>query len=165
MHKTLNNQDRSGKAKQKPCCPFCSMPLVICYGFYGRDHPERGELIKVQRYLCKAPGCPVKTFSIPPYPLLRIVRHVYRKVEEGYLLISEGLYQALVGRLLALTRGAVRSVYAFGSRFFPFLDHERSMADWGAFFETDPCTIWPLFIRDFSHAFYRQRYGTCPPTQ
>lgn len=165
MHKTLNNQDRSGKAKQKLCCPFCSMPLIICYGFYDRDHPERDELIKVQRYLCKAPGCPVKTFSIPPYPLLRIVRHVFRTVEEGYLLISEGVYQALTGRLLSLTRESVRSVYAFGRRFFPFLDHERAVADWGAFFEPDPCAAWPLFIRDFSHAFYRKRYGACPPTQ
>lgn len=165
MNKTLNNQDRSGKAKQKLCCPFCSMPLIICYGFYDRAHPERDDLIKVQRYLCKAPGCPVKTFSIPPYPLLRIIRHVYRKVEEGYMLISEGLYQALVGRLLDLTRVSVRSVYAFGCRFFPFLDHERTLSDWGAIFETEPCEVWPLFIRDLSHAFYPQRYGLFAPTQ
>ena len=96
MNKTLNNQALSGKPKQGRCCPFCSRPLIICYGFYDRDHPERGELIKVQRYLCKAPGCPVKTFSIPPYPLPRIVRHVIRTIEKVHTMAKARVSQAYI---------------------------------------------------------------------
>ena len=165
MNNTLNNHERYDKSKQPVRCPFCSMCLIICYGYYLRYHPERGELVKIQRYVCKAPGCPVKTFSIPPFPLLRIVRHVYRTVEEGYMLMDERLNQASVGRLLTLARGVVRYVYEFGNRFFPFLDHEQSIAQWGAEFEIAPCSAWPCFIRDFSHHFYPKRYGMHLPTQ
>ena len=165
MNNTLNNQTFSSKLKQWRCCPFCSMPLIICSGFYDRYHPERGEPVKIQRYQCKAPECPVKTFSILPYPLLRIVRHTAKKIRQVYKLAMAGVNQASISRILGLSRGVVKRLMEFSGRFFPWLAREQGIADWGPDLNKDPCKVWPLFIRDFSHAFYPQRYGKFPSTQ
>lgn len=119
----------------------------------------------MQRYRCKAPACPVTTFSILPFPLLRIVRHAYRTVLEAQALTTKNMSQAAVGRALDVTRGVARRLSELCRRLVPFIEREQKGADWGPQFESDPCSVWPRFIRDFSHAFYLRRYGKFSPTQ
>lgn len=159
MNKTLPNHTHSNKIKSPVRCPFCAMTLINRCGFYFRFHPEWGKLVKIQRYLCKAPNCPVITFSILPFPLLRIVQHSYQMVEKVYNLKMEGINQASACRATGLLRGVIKRLYEFSGRFFSWLRHEQSIADWGPCFEHDPCPIWPAFIRDFSHTFYPDKFG------
>lgn len=165
MTDTLNHKDITGKNEQDICCPFCSLTRIIRHGTYLRNHPERNEQVRVQRLLCKNTQCPVKTFSVLTYPFLRIVRHWYWTVEQVYCLMQEGFYQASIARVSGVMRGVSRYLMDFSKHIFPWIDREQPIADWGSCFETDPCRIWPQFIRDFSYRFYPNRYGKHPPTQ
>ena len=165
MNKTITNRTRSDKPKQHVKCPFCSMRLIIAYGFYVRYHPERHELITIQRYKCKVKSCPIKTFSLPPVPLLRIVRHAYQTLKQVYNMQRVGMNQAFVSRMMGLSRGIIKRLFTFCPRFFHWLAHEQNIVDWGPYFYTKPYKAWPSFIRDFSHTFYPARYGKISPTQ
>lgn len=165
MKKILINPTRSGKTKQPVRCPFCSMRRFNAHGSYARYHPEHHELITIKRYLCKVKSCPVKTFSILPVPLLRIVRHTYRKLKLVYDLQKAGMNQASVSRAAGLSRGVIKRLFGLCPRFFLWLRHEQGIADWGLDFQASPCRAWASFIRDFSHAFYPARYGKSSTTE
>ena len=159
MKNTLANCKCPDKPKLPVKCPFCAMRLTICYGYYQRFHPETSELIDIPRYKCKMKACPVFTFSILPYPLLRVVRHTYRKAKIMHGLAMFRVTQASASRTSGLSRGVVKRLYEFTRRFFSWLEHERGILVWGPDFENDSCSVWPAFIRDFSHAFYPKKFG------
>lgn len=165
MNINLDQKKLSDKNKPHICCPYCANALIIRYGVYLRAHPEKQEHVKVQRYLCKVPDCPTKTFSVLDYPFLRYLRHFYPSLERCHCLcLIHRISQAAAAREMGLTRGIIKRLSEFGRKFFPWLDQERKIADWGADFETDPDSVWPNFLRDFSHRFYSIKWGIFLPT-
>ena len=151
--------------KDPPCCPHCASTFVIRYGSYPRAHPKENLEIAVQRYLCKSPDCPWKTFSRLPYPFMPIVRHFYQTLLLCHFLVNErGNSQAATARKLGMDRGIVKRLGIFCRRFIPWLNHEKEVAEWGLASQDDFAASWPDFTRDFSQAFYPQRWPAPVPT-
>ncbi len=159
MHR-LSKNNASGKEEQFVRCPHCATPLTIRYGRYQRYHPEEPEQVNVQRYRCKSPYCPWKTFSILPYPFLPIVRHFLQTLFFfHYLLNLNKKTQAHTARKLALTRGTVKRLARFCQRFIPWFNMEKHIAPWGPDPEADQIRFWIDFTRDFSQALYPKRWA------
>ena len=167
MMKKLFEIKESDKKKQQIRCPHCFSTLIIRHGTYQRAHPQKlSTHVKIQRYLCKSNPCPGNTFSVLPYPFLRVVRHFFTTVLLCRNLSESPQHsQASIARQLRLKRGRVKRLCEFCQRFIPWFRHERRIADWGPSPEENPNTFWFDFIRDFSHYFYQTRWGTTPPTQ
>lgn len=147
-------------------CPHCAATFIIRYGTYRRAHPEKSRQVAVQRYLCKAPNCPWKTFSVLPYPFLPIIRHFYKKLQLCHFFHNvQKASQAATARQLGVTRGIVKRLGLFCRRFIPWLNQEREFADWGPAPETNFAALWPDFSRDFSQTFYPKRWSAPLPTQ
>ena len=67
--------DENSNPKSDIRCPLCGEQYRICRnGHYWRYRYEGNDRVAVQRYGCRNPGCPRKTFSIPPHPLLPLCR-------------------------------------------------------------------------------------------
>lgn len=67
--------DENSNHKSDIRCPLCGEQYRICRnGYYWRYRFESDDRVAVQRYGCRHPGCPRKTFSIPPQPLLPLGR-------------------------------------------------------------------------------------------
>lgn len=166
MMKKLFEINDSDKEKQPIRCPHCHSTLAIRHGTYLRAHPENSTHVKIQRYLCKSKKCPRSTFSVLPYPFLRVVRHFFGTVLFFHNLFElRTLSQATIGRISKLSRGCVKRLYKFCQGFVPWFNHERRIADWGPHPEADPNMFWADFTRDFSHHFYPKRWGIIFPTQ
>lgn len=158
MNSLFENND-SGKEECSVRCPHCATPLTIRYGRYQRAHPEETELVNVQRYRCKAPDCPWKTFSILPYPFLPIVRHSLKTLFFFHCLFNiDRKTQALSARQLGLTRGVVKRLAGFCHRFIPWFNQEKNIALWGPDPEADQECFWTDYTRDFSQALYPKRW-------
>lgn len=152
---------QSGKQQFAVHCPRCATTLIIRHGTYLRAHPEAQDQVAVQRYLCKSPRCPRKTFSILPYPFLPIMRHFYQVLLLCHCLhVVQGNSQAHVARHLQLSRGIVKRLGLFCRRLVPWLKHEQKIADWGPDPTANPAGFWPDFCRDFSQVFYPKRWAT-----
>jgi len=164
MSNVLENNQLS-KKEQSVCCPHCASSVVIRNGTYPRNHPKKESVIAVQRYLCKSPGCPWKTFSVLPYPLLPVLRHFYKALLLcHFLLYGKNRSQAETARQLAVDRGMVKRLGIFSRRFIPWLNRERMIADWGPDPAENPASLWQGFTRDFSQAFYPKRWTGPLPT-
>jgi len=159
MHR-LSENNASDKEEQFVRCPHCATPLTIRYGRYQRNHPEKPEQVNVQRYLCKSPCCPWKTFSILPYPFLPIVRHFLQTLFffHCFFNIAKNT-QAQTARQLVVTRGVVKRLTRFCDRFTPWFHSEKKIALWGQDPEADHNRFWPDFTRDFSQALYPKRWA------
>lgn len=141
-------------------CSHCASPVNIRYGTYQRAHPHKNELVRIQRYLCKSPDCPWKTFSILPCPFLRIMRHFHQTLLWLYVHFHEkGMSQAETARQLGVSRGVCKRLALFCSRFLPWYERERHIGEWGPDPEATPTRSWPDYTRDFSHAFYPKRWA------
>ncbi len=152
---------QSGKQEFPVHCPRCATTLIIRHGTYLRAHPEEPVQVAVQRYLCKSPLCPRKTFSVLPYPLLPMIRHFYKTLLLCHLLHSQRhRTQAATARQLGVTRGVVKRLSIFCRRLVPWLKHEQVIADWGPDPTANSGALWPDFCRDFSQAFYPKRWAT-----
>jgi hypothetical protein len=159
MHR-LSENNASGKEEQFVRCPHCATPLTIRYGRYQRNHPEEPEQVSVQRYRCKSPYCPWKTFSILPYPFLPIVRHFLQTLFFFHCLLNlNKKTQAHTARKLILTRGVVKQLATFCQRFIPWFNTEKHIAPWGPNPEADQIRFWIDFTRDFSQALYPKRWA------
>jgi len=162
MFYTLLKIVPSAKEKQGIRCSHCFSHHVIQHGTYPRRDPETETEIRIQRYLCKAPECPWRTFSILPFPILPIVRHAFHTLLSCHCLSDIMLLpQAVVARRFALDRVVIGRLTAFGREFMDWFEHERKIAGWGL----DLPRFWSDFTRDFSQRFYPRRWGKPPPTQ
>jgi len=156
---------KTGKEEKPICCPYCASQLVIRNGTYPRAHPHTDEEVRIQRYLCKMPTCPCVTFSVVPFPFLRVVRHFFATVMYCNILYNvNNLNQAAVVRQLGVTRGVAKRLATFCDRFILWFDHERRFAEWGPAPETPPAISWPDFLRDFSHSMYPGKWPPSLPT-
>ena len=147
--------------KQEPPirCPHCATTLISRNGTYKRNHPEKAGLVAVQRYLCKSPMCPWKSFSILPYPLLPVMRHFYQTLLRcQHLYNAQRKSQAYTARQLGQSRGIIMRLGAFCCRFIPWLNRESVFAQWGPDPGEAPGTFWTDFVRDFSQTFYPRRW-------
>jgi len=164
---TLFEINHFGKLEYPLRCPHCATSMIIRYGTYLRSYPEeKSRQVAVQRYLCKQPNCPWKTFSILPYPFLPIVRHFYQTLLLCHCLCNvKNISQAATARQLHVTRGIVKRLGIFCRRFIPWLNHEKEFADWGPDPEGQSAALWPDFTRDFSQTFYPKRWSPPLPTQ
>ncbi len=150
----------TGKEEKPICCPYCASQLVIRNGTYPRAHPYKDEEVRIQRYLCNAPTCPCVTFSIPPFPFLRVVRHFFATVLYCNILCNvQHLNQATVAKELGVTRGMAKRLAIFCNRFIPWFNHERRFTEWGPDPDVAPSTFWPDFLRDFSHSLYPAKWA------
>ena len=148
-------------SKKEPSvrCPHCATSLTIRHGKYQRNHPRESGQIDVQRYRCKSPDCPWKTFSILPYPFLPIVRHFPETILFFHILFNmRNKTQAHTARLLGVTRGGVRRLAIFCDRFIPWYNREKIIAPWGPDPEADLGSHWTDYTRDFSQSLYPKRW-------
>ncbi len=155
------------RKKERPIrCPHCAGNVIIRHGKYQRSHPLEPGLVDIQRYRCKSPDCPWQTFSILPYPFLPIVRHFYTTLRSCHTLLKrQGISQAQTARRLGLSRGIIKRLGSFCSRFIPWVDREKKIAGWGSDPEANRIGLWSDFTRDMSHAFYPMRWRVYVPTQ
>lgn len=153
--------DQNDKQENPIRCPHCATTLTSRNGTYLRAHPEEPGQVAVQRYLCKSPYCPWKTFSVLPFPFLPIIRHFYQT-----LLCCHCLYnvkhksQAVTAGQLDKNRGIIKRLGAFCRRFIPWLNQEKVFAEWGPNPMVNNDVSWPDFTRDFSQVFYPKRWRT-----
>jgi len=158
MHTIFKNTS-SGKGEHCVRCPHCATILIFRNGTYQRAHPHKKELIKVQRYRCKSPACPWKTFSILPYPFLPIVRHFQQTICFFHFLFNiEKKPQADTARQLGVTRGVIKRLDQFCHRFVPWFTMEKYIGVWGPDPEAYPERFWMDYTRDFSQALYPKRW-------
>lgn len=164
---TLFEINHYGKLDYPLRCPHCASSIFIRHGTYLRSHPEdESRQVTIQRYLCKCPNCPWKTFSVLPHPFLPIVRHFFQALLFfHYLSNVQKKSQAAIARQLNVTRGVVKRLGIFCCRFIPWLNHEKEFADWGPGLEAKPAELWPNFTRDFSQTFYPKKWSPPIPTQ
>jgi transposase-like protein len=124
--RTVFNIDPFRKKERPIRCPHCASLAIIRHGKYQRGHPLKPTLVDIQRFRCKSPHCPWQTFSILPYPFLPIVRHFYTTLRSCHTLLNrQGISQAQTARRLGLTRGIIKRLSAFCSRFIPWVDQEK----------------------------------------
>lgn len=158
--------EQSHKQEKPTRCPHCATTFVIRNGTYPRAHPEKSGHVTIQRYRCKSPDCPWKTFSVLPYPFLPTVRHLYKTLFICHFLFNvQKRTQADAARQLGVTRGIVKRFGGFCLRFIAWFNREKVVADWGADPEVQPPALWQDFTRDFSQAFYPNRWLRSSPTQ
>ncbi len=158
MHR-LSENNSSGKQEPLIRCPHCATSLIIRYGKYQRAHPEEPELVDVQRYRCKSPDCPWKTFSILPYPFLPVVRHFLQTLFFFHCLFNIARNTgARTAKQLGVKRGVVKRLASFCNRFNPWFHSEKKIALWGQDPEADQNQFWTDFTRDFSQALYPKRW-------
>ncbi len=149
----------SGKQERSVRCPHCATSLTSRYGKYQRAHPEEPEPVDIQRYRCKSPDCPWKTFSILPYPFLPVVRHFPKTLFFFHCLFNiDRKTQAQSARKLALKRGVVKRLVGFCHRFILWFNLEKNIAPWGPDPEEDPERFWTGYTRDFSQSLYPKRW-------
>ena len=149
----------NNKQESSILCPHCATSSISRYGTYQRNHPEQSDQVTVQRYLCKSPLCPWRTFSILPYPFLPIVRHFYHVLLCCHALYNvQGRSQAFTARQLGVSRGIIKRLGIFCHRFTAWLDHEKVFALWGPDPVANSQAFWPDFTRDFSQTFYPRRW-------
>ncbi len=159
MHIVSKNRT-SGKTDYTTLCSHCASPLNIRHGTYQRAHPQKDELVSIQRYLCKSPDCPRKTFSILPFPFLRVMRHFHPALFWLHVHFHEkGLNQAETARQLGVSRGICKRLALFCRCFMPWFERERHIGEWGPDPEATPARSWADYNRDFSHTFYPKRWA------
>ncbi len=160
------NIDPFRKEEQPIRCPHCASSVIIRHGKYQREHPQELRLVDIQRYRCKSPDCPWKTFSVLPYPFMPIVRHFYKTLLSCHRLHNlQRKSQAYTARRLGLQRGVVKWMGSFCRRFISWLNQERRIAVWGPDPTENKAFSWMDFIRDFSQVFYPKRWRIYTPTQ
>ncbi len=157
---TILKHTCSGKGEQSVRCPHCATTLIVRHGTYPRAHPhEQQLLINIQRYRCKAPACPWKTFSILPYPFLPIIRHFQQTIFFFHTLFNiEQKTQEDTARQLGVTRGIIKRLARFCHRFVPWFAREKHIGAWGPDPEVNPDHFWMDYTRDFSQAIYPMRW-------
>lgn len=134
------------------CCPHCGnrYSYVKC-GFYSRYLFDDG-LITIQRYRCDNDTCTRKTFSILPHAFLRITR---ASLCMFWKCMNNGDTIAFIVRDTGSNWPIIQRSIAKAMKIRDWIIKEYGGAP--------PCLSskknWAFFIRDFSWAFYPERYG------
>lgn len=149
--------DENSNPKYDIRCPLCGEQYRICrYGHYWRYRFEGDDRVAVQRYGCRNPGCPRKTFSIPPHlllPLCRIPVCLLMMILEKHR--AESCTISRCARWLKRSWNTARRALKTATRLLDWFIHESGA---GAF-PGLPClpSAWPAFTRAYSYAFFPGR--------
>jgi hypothetical protein len=149
------------KAKQnfKPdlCCPLChEHRRIVRYGRYWRYFYESHERMAVQRYACRNPACPRRTFSVLPHaylPMLRIPLCLQLELYRRHVVDCQSINR--LARALHHGWNTIRRAVDLARRLLDWCRREitaEAMDPW-------PCrpVRWPAFCRAFSYAFMPAR--------
>ena len=137
MKTTLVRKTASAKQNHSVRCCHCSSPLIACNGTYPRNDPQSDRQIRVQRYLCKSPKCPWKSFSLLPPPILPVIRHTYKTLFDSYSMFERGMSQAIIAKQLGIKRGVAKRLETVCRKFMAWFKTEKPIAAWG----TDPLRV------------------------
>ena len=154
---SILRSEQNANPKADIRCPLCAERLRICrYGYYWRYRFEDDDRFAVQRYGCLNPGCPRRTFSIPPHPYLPICRIplcLLMAVLIKYRLKKYTVSQC--ARLLNRSWNTAKRALTSASRLLNWFMHESSA---GAI-PMIPCLdhTWPAFTRAYSYVFFPAR--------
>lgn len=137
------------------CCPYCgNRYCFVKYGFYSR-YLFNDALTQIQRYRCDNDQCPQRTFSILPRAFLRIARASLCMFMHVLQLYKQGHSIAAIARYTGSNWPRIKRWIDKAQEIKKWIKTERE--------HSPPCMLprneWPLFTRDFSYAFYPQRYG------
>jgi len=149
--------DENSNPKSDIRCPLCGERLrIFRNGHYWRYRFEGNDRVAVQRYGCRNPGCPRKTFSIPPHPLLPVCR-----IPLCLLMVilkkhrAEDYTVSRCARWLKRSWNTAKRALATATRLLDWFTHKSGT---GAIFNLScrPST-WPAFTRAYSYAFFPGR--------
>ena len=134
-------------------CPLCGERLRIRRnGHYFRYRFDKDETMAVQRYGCRNPGCPRRTFSIPPHPFLPVCRIPLCILMAVLIMFRVQKYSiSLCARWLNRSWGTAKRSLTLAARILDWFTRE---ANAGAIPKM-PCVPgqWPGFVRAYSYAF------------
>ena len=149
--------DKKSNPESDIRCPLCGERLRICRnGHYWRYWFDSDDKVAVQRYGCRNPGCPRKTFSIPPHPLLpfcRIPLCLLMMILKRHRV--KGYTVSRCARWLKRSWNTAKRALSTAARLLDWFIQESGA---GAF-PNLPCRLlaWPAFTRAYSYAFFPGR--------
>jgi len=155
---TILRSEENSNPKADIRCPLCGERLRICrYGHYWRYRFEDNGRLAIQRYGCLNPGCPRRTFSIPPHPYLPFCRIPLCLLMA--VLIKHRVKKHTINRCaryLDLSWHTAKRALASAYRLLNWFIHESTA---GAI-TLIPCLkhTWPAFTRAYSYAFFPDRH-------
>ena len=141
------------------CCWCNNQDNIIKHGKYQRYGFTSGELIDIQRYLCKHDHCR-RTFSILPHPFLRISRFSLCLFHELLRLCDEHTSVAEIARRFAVSWPTIARSIEMARCVVNWIRQEaKTQPVWAPHPCLHPKRSWSEFIRMFAAKFYPQRYG------
>jgi len=130
----------------------------VKYGHYKRYLFNDKEMSSIQRYRCDNDLCSRKTFSVLPHAFLPILRASLCMFMHVLKMYAQGLRIAQIARITGSNWPKTRRWINMASKINQWLQQEGEVSDWGSC----PCLsvhkFWSLFTRDFSWAFYPDRF-------
>ncbi len=127
------------------------------HGTYSRYSIDEQETIKIKRLKCNNDLCPRVTFSILPYPFLRISRASLCMFLQVLLLIEQGESIQAISNFTGKSWPVIQRWVKRGSEIQEWLKKTASHSPW----QGEICRLgsanWHEFIRQFSWHFYPNR--------
>ena len=137
------------------CCPHCgNRHTYIKWGFYSR-YLFNDELINIQRFRCDNDLCPCKTFSILPHALLPIIRASLCMLMYGLTMYEQG---ETIAKIVRHTDSNWPRMQRWIKKALSIRDWFRQEYDIRSFPCLSPGKFWAPFTRDFTWAFYPERF-------
>lgn len=154
---SILRSEKNATPKSDIRCPLCGEKRRIrCNGHYKRYQFESSDRIAVQRYDCRNPSCPRRTFSIPPHPYLPMCRIPLCMLMAVLIKYREEKYNiSRCARWLNRSWDTAKRILTSASRLLKWFVHESHT---GAI-PLIPCLdhTWPAFTRAYSYAFFPAR--------
>ena len=154
----LNGCCRFAKTKtsQEVKCPECGeRDRIWGHGSYQRYALAASHQVAVPRFRCLQPRCPRNTFSILPFPFLRVVRHSLCTLMVLAVMFSQAQKsKSAWARELAIGRRSLHRALAKATAVRVWFEREVTVALWGRWPPHRPASHWTAFTQAFSHRFY-----------
>jgi hypothetical protein len=137
-------------------CPECGERIRIWgHGSYERYALAGVDRVVIPRFRCLKPRCRRKTFSILPFPFLRVLRHSFCTLMVLAMTFSQAQKsKSAWARELKLGRRSLDRALAKGKEVMGWFAIESTVAGWGRWPPHQPESHWTAFIQAFSHRFY-----------
>ena len=137
-------------------CPECGERVRIWgHGSYGRYALGGTYQVAVPRFRCLEQRCPRNTFSILPFPFLRVVRHSLCTLMVLAMIVLKGeKNKSALAREHELGRRSLQRALAKGIEVEDWFERESIIAGWGRWPPHQPESSWTDFTQAFSHRFY-----------
>jgi len=161
----LNGCCRFAKTKtsQEVKCPECGeRDRIWGHGSYQRYALAASHQVAVPRFRCLQPRCPRNTFSILPFPFLRVVRHSLCTLMVLAVMFSQAQKsKSAWARELAIGRRSLHRALAKATAVRVWFEREVTVALWGPWPPHRPGSHWTAFTQAFSHRFYPYSHLLC----